>query len=221
MTTYFAFKLADSTQQGIDELLANLAAGTKEPQHPLHTRVSVEIVDEILKNAVEELVGLFQEGTEGAGILHTLLSLIKSTAHVLVRQMLGKHDNAEVAKMASYLSKRRVVLADEIRYGFALPADLANGFRNFFAAVDNGQGKENRDALKMVLQQFADLALVGFYDDFTEPMSLGFIKRKAADLGRSTIHKGLSAAINKLVPQLGQKDLALFTQYYRTLIVDV
>ncbi len=219
MTTYFAFKLADATQQGIDELLSNLEAGNAAPQHALHTRVSVEVTDEILRNCVEELIALFQEGAEGAGILNTLLGLLKGTAHVLVKQMLGKHDNAEVAKMAAYLKSRRVVVDGEVRYGFELPADLAASFSTIFAAIDAGQGKEHKAELQATMLRFGDLALERFYDDFVAPMDLGFIKRKASDLGRSTIHKGIQVAISKLIPQLGQKDLAVFAGYYRSLFV--
>lgn len=219
MTTYFAFKLADATQQGMDELLANLAAGTSTPQHTLHTRVSVEMVDEILRNCVEELIKLFQDGAEGAGILNTLINLLKGTAHGLVKQMLGKHDNKEVARMAEHLRTSRVVIGNEVRFGFELPAALASRFAAVFAAVDAGQGKENRDALQATMLEFAELALIHFYDDFVRPMELGFIKQKVSDVGRATINKGIQVAIKKLVPQLGQKDMALFVAHYRSMIV--
>lgn len=220
MTTYFAFKLADSTQSGVDELLANLAARTAAPQHELHTRVSVEITDEILRNAVEELIHRFQHGAEGAGILHTLLSLLKSTAHMLIRQLLGKHSNDEVARMAEHLKERRVVSGDEVRYGFALPDDLATELRSIFAAIAAGDGVSHRDALHKALLRFADLGIVNFYDEFIKPMDLGFIKRKAADLGRGTINKGVHAAINKLIPGLRQPELAVLAEYYGGLLVD-
>jgi len=220
MTTYYAFKLADSTQQGIDELLKNLDAGTSAPQHDLHTRVSVEITDEILKHSVEELIHRFQAGAEGAGILSTLLSILKSTAHVLVRQLLGKHDNKEVAKMAAYLRARRVEVQGEVRYGFELPADLAQRFKTIFAAIAAGNGVAQKADLNAAMLSFAELALVRFYDDFTAPMELGFIKRKASDIGRSTINKGIHVAMNKLIPQLGQKELEVFAAYYQSLFVD-
>lgn len=219
MTTYFAFKLADTTQQGIDELLANLDSKVAAPQHALHTRVSVELVDEIIKHCVEELLAHFQSGDDGAGVLHTLISLLKGTAHMLVKQMLGKHDNEDVARMAQYLRDRRVVTASgEVRYGFALPAELAAGFKADFAAIAAGNGATQRASLQATMLAFGDEALLRFYDDFVEPMQLGFIKRKAADLGRSTIHKGIQVAMNKLIPSLGQKQLAIFADYYGSLL---
>lgn len=221
MPMYYAFKLADKTQAGIDELLKNLDAGVSAPQHDLHTRVSVEITDEILKHSVEELIHRFQDGAEGAGILATLLNILKSTAHVLVRQMLGKHDNKEVAKMAQYLRDRRVEVNGEVRYGFEFSADLAQKIRAVFAAIAAGDGVAQKPELNAVMLSFADEALVRFYDDFTAPMDLGFIKRKVSDVGRGTINKGMHAAMNKLIPQLRQKELEIFVGYYGSLFIDV
>jgi hypothetical protein len=221
MTTYFAFKPADKVQQEIDALLGKVDGGSKEPLHELHTRVSVAMIDEILKNCVEELVHRFQASAEGAGVLNTLLSILKSTAHVLVKQLLGKHSNEDVAKMAVFLRQRRVVLANgEVRHGFALPDAMAAQFKTVFAAIAAGEGKDKRVELNALMLSFADLALVHFYDDFVTPMDLGFIKRKAADLGRSTISKGIHVAINKLIPQLGNKELAIYADYYGSLLLE-
>lgn len=220
MTTYFSIKLDDATQSGIDELLRNLDSGASAQQHELHTRMSLATADAILKNVVEDMMERFQGG-EGAGILHTLLGILKGTTHVLIRQLLGKHDNAEVAKMAVYLRQRRVVINNDVRFGFEIPADMAASFGTIFAGVRAGQGKDHRAALNDLMQKFADLAVTHYLDDFTSPMDLGFIKRKAAELGRGTINKGVHAALNKLIPSLGQKDLEIFADFFSGMITEV
>lgn len=218
MTTYFAFTLDEATQSGIDELLRNLDSGVSAPQHDLHTKVSLATADAILKSVVEDMMERFSGG-EGAGILHALLGVLKGTTHVLIKQLLGKHDNAEVAKMAVYLRHRRVEVGDQVRFGFELPTDMADSFDSIFAAIQAGQGKEQRMALNTLMQQFADLAVARYLDDFTAPMELGFIKRKAADLGRGTINKGVHAALNKLIPSLGEKELEIFRDFFSGLMI--
>jgi hypothetical protein len=219
MTTYFSIKLDDATQSGIDELLRNLDSGTTAPQHDLHTRVSLATADAILKNIVEDMMDRF-DGGEGAGILHTLLNMLKGATHVLLKQLLGKTDNAEVARLSAYLRDRRVVINNEVRFGFALPADIAASFASLFDAIKAGQGKENRAALNELMQKFADLAVARYLDDFMAPMDLGFIKRKAAELGRGTINKGVHVALNKLVPSLGQKELEIFQDFFSGMIAE-
>lgn len=219
MTTYFSIKLDEATQSGIDELLRNLDSGTSAPQHDLHTKVSLATADAILKNIVEDMMERFGGG-ESAGILHTLLGLLKGSTHVLIKQLLGKADNAEVAKMAVYLRDRRVVVNNEVRFGFEMPADMAAAFAGIFAGIKAGQGKENRAALNDLMQKFADLAVARYLDDFTAPMDLGFIKRKASELGRGTINKGVHVALNKLIPSLGQKDLEVFQDFFSGMIIE-
>lgn len=220
MTTYFAFKLDDATQGGIDELLRNLDSGVNAPQHELHTRVSLATADAILKNVVEDMMERFSGG-ESAGILHTLLGLLKGTTHMLIKQLLGKHDNATVAKMAVFLRQRRVVVGNEVRFGFEMPADMAATFEEAFAGIRAGQGTEQRAALNELMQRFADVAVSRYLDDFTSPMDLGFIKRKAAELGRGTINKGVHAALNKLIPSLDQKELEIFADFFSGMISEV
>ncbi|HET8729839.1 MAG TPA: hypothetical protein VFM34_01855 [Moraxellaceae bacterium] len=221
MTTYFALKLAEPVQQRIDELLRNLDARVAAPQHDLHTQVSIELSDEIMRLCVDELIGRFQAGGEGegAGVLHTLLGLLKSTSHMLIRQMLGKTGNDDVNRMAQYLRDRRLVLGGVTYCGFEVPAEMAARFDQAFAAVAAGEGEPLRGEIQKTMLAFSDLALGRYYDDFVTPMNLGFIKRKASDLGRATISKGTHVAVNKLFPTLRQKELSVWANYFSTLFV--
>lgn len=220
MTTYFAVSLAQPVQQEMDELLKNLDSRVSAPQHDLHTRVSIDLSDDILRICVEELMARFQGG-EGAGILHTLLSILKSTSHMLIRQMLGKGSNEDVNRMAQFLRDRRQVLHGKLLFGFPLPADMAARFSTIFAAIRAGQGEQHRGELTQLMLTFADMAVARFYDDFVAPMELGFLKRKGSDLGRATILKGCHVAVNKLFPHLGQKELEVYADYFDSLLVPV
>lgn len=221
MSTYFAFPLSAPAQQRLDELLKNLDSRASAPQHDLHTQVSIEISDEIMRACVEEIITRFQAGGdgEGAGILHTMLGILKSTSHMLIRQMLGKASNEDVNRMAQYLRDRRLDINGQVLFGFPVPNDLAARFEQAFAHIDAGNGETHRGDAQQAMLAFADLALIRFYDDFIKPMELGFIKRKASDLGRATIAKGVQVAINKLFSGLKQKELKIWSDYFSTLFV--
>lgn len=221
MSTHFAFPLSAPVQQRLDELLKNLDSRASAPQHDLHTRVSIECADEILRACVEEIIARFQAGGDGdgAGILHTMLGILKSTSHMLIRQMLGKASNEDVNRMAQYLRDRRLELNGQVLFGFPVPADLAGRFEQAFAHIDAGNGEAHRGDVQQAMLAFSDLALVRFYDDFVKPMELGFIKRKASDLGRATIAKGVHVAIGKLFAGLKQKELKIWSDYFSTLFV--
>lgn len=220
MTIYFAYRLPDPTQQRLDALLHNLDTRVSTPQHDMHTRVTLELVDETLRTCVEDLIARFQQGSEGAGILHTLLGLLKSTSHMLTRQLLGKTGNDEVNRMADYMRQRRLVLKGQVLHGFAMPDAMVTRFREIFADIARGEGEKRKTDLHQLMMQFADLCMARFYDDFIAPMDLGFIKRKASELGRATLSKATHVAVNRLIPSLGQQELEIFAHYFDELFVE-
>jgi hypothetical protein len=138
---------------------------------------------------------------------------------MLIRQMLGKASNEEVNRMAQYLRDRRLEINGQVLFGFPVPTDLAGRFERAFASIDAGQGEAHRADVQQAMLAFSELALIRFYDDFIKPMELGFIKRKASDLGRATIAKGVHVAINKLFAGLKQKELKIWSDYFSTLFV--
>lgn len=218
MTVYYAFKPSEGLREQISTLLSNLDAGVSAPQHALHTQLSVILTDEVMEHLLMTLVNAMK-GKEGAGILSTLAGLLKSTVHVLIKQLLGKHDNAEVNKMAQYLRDKSLTLNGEARFGFALPDELGNRFVGLLQKTAAGDGVAHKAELVKAMTEFVDLAIANLYDDFTKPMDLGFIKRKAVELGRSTISKGSHSAISKLFPQLGAEELKAFGAIYSEMIV--
>jgi hypothetical protein len=217
MTMYFAFKLAPATQEKMDLLLSNLDAGVSEPQYALHEKLSVELVDEILKNLVEGLLNIGPR--ESSGVLQTFLSILKSTSHMLVKQLLGKESNAQINKNAKYLRDHAVVLNGEKRFGFAFSDDMAAKFDAYFSAVERDEGDVLKPQILALMLEFAEAAMKSFLDEFVQPMELGFIKRKAVDIGRATMHKGMTVAMTKMVPTLGHNQLKAFVQYYREIMI--
>ncbi len=215
MTVYYAMTLSEQLRSDISTLLTNLDQPGSAPQHALHTQISIAMADEILENLLMSLINAMKHNGEGAGILGTLANLIKGTVHVLIRQLLGKHDNAEVSKMAQYLRDKSLLLNGESRFGFAMPEPLGQTMMDLLAKIDAGEGVAHKADMTRAMLTFTDMAIDRFYDDFVAPMELGFIKRKAVDIGRSTIHKGAHAAIGKLFPQLGEAELRNFAEIYR------
>lgn len=218
---YFALKPSDQLRDQIRALLGNLDAGVKEPQHHLHTQISIRMTDEVLDGLLMSIVNAMKGEGEGAGILGTLTSLLKSTVHVLIKQMLGKHDNAEVSRMAQYLRDRSLNINGEMRLGFPLTDAFGSRMLSLLDEAKAGQGEKHRADMTAVMGEFVDLATVKLYDDFVGPIPLGFILRKGAQLGRSTIHKGSHSAITKLFPTLKADDLKAFAEIYAEMFIKV
>lgn len=211
---YFAFKPSDQLRDDIQTLLRNLDSGNSEPQHRLHTQISVRMTDEVMDHMLMSMVNAMKGEGESAGILGALAGVLRSTVHVLIRQMLGKHNNAEVNKMAKYLRDRSIIVKGEFRLGFDLPDAYGANMISLLEKSLGGEGEAHRAALIQAMSQFVDMAVARLYDEFVAPIHLGFVMRKAADLGRSTVSKGSHSAINRVFPQLGKEELKTFAGIY-------
>lgn len=218
---YFAIKPSDTLRDQILTLLKNLDSGVKEPQHKLHTQISILMTDEILDNLLMSIVHAMQGEGESAGILGTLTNLLKSTVHVLIRQMLGKHDNAQVNHMAKYLRDRSLTLNGEFRLGFPLTEAFGSNMISLLDQAIAGEGEKCRGELTKAMGEFIDLSTAKLYDEFVEPIHLGFILRKAANLGHSTINKGSHSAIGRVFPTFNGEQIKTFSLIYEKMFIKV
>lgn len=218
---YFAIKPSDTLRDQILTLIKNLDSGVKEPQHKLHTQISILMTDEVLDNLLMSIVNAMKGEGEGAGILGTLTNLLKSTVHVLIRQMLGKHDNAEVNRMAKYLRDRSLTINGEFRLGFPLTEAYGARMIDLLQKALAGDGDKHRAELTKAMDEFIDLSTTKLYDEFVEPIQLGFILRKAASMGHSTINKGSHSAIGRVFPTFSNEQIKTFAGIYADMFIKV
>jgi hypothetical protein len=218
---YFAIKPSDTLRDQITTLIKNLDSGVKEPQHKLHTQISILMTDEVLDQLLMSIVNAMKGEGEGAGILGTLTNMLKSTVHMLIRQMLGKHDNAEVNRMAKYLRDRSLTINGEFRLGFPLTEAFATNMMEHLSKALAGEGDKHRAAILAAMGEFIDLATVKLYDEFVEPIQLGFILRKGANLGHTTINKGSHSAISRVFPTFTSDQIKTFAAIYMDMFIKV
>jgi hypothetical protein len=221
MTYYFAIKPSDTLRDQITTLIKNLDSGVKEPQHKLHTQISILMTDEILDQLLMSIVNAMKGEGEGAGILGTLTNMLKSTVHMLIRQMLGKHDNAEVNRMAKYLRDRTLSLNGEFRLGFPLTDAFGSNMIDLLNKALAGEGDKYRTQLTAAMGEFIDLSTARLYDDFVDPIQLGFILRKGANLGHTTINKGSHSAISRVFPTFNAEQIKTFAAIYADMFIKV
>lgn len=220
MTAYFGFAPTEPLKQNIQTLLANLASKTSDPQYHLADKISIEMTDEIIDNLLLNLVKSMQH-SEGSGFLNFLGGFLKKAMHGLLKMMLGKTSNEQVAKRAEFLRARFLNLPNDItRIGFVMPDSLYQDFMKHFAAIEAGQGKSHVAGMVKAMQDFADLSMIHFFDDFIEKMDLGLIMRKGAHAVRAGIAKENHSTIAKLIPSLGEEELKHFANYFRNMLVE-
>lgn len=218
MTYYFAFPLAASLQTKIDETLAGQAVG-RFPDPSASVDIAIGTTDAIVKVTAEDVIQILKHNGEGAGILEMLAKLLKSTMHVLIRQIMGKVDHKEQERLAGFLRNRRIVISGETRFGFVMPTALGETLEGVLENIDHGRMEHVRSELTTAMLEFVDHAVKNFYEDFTQCLELGMIKRKMVDIGHGTVLKGCHSAVRKLFASMSDDDLARVAQHYHTMFV--
>ncbi len=220
MATYLGFAPTDTLKNDIQQLLANLANKSAEPQYHLANRISAVMTDEIIDCLLLNLVKSISHG-ESSRMINFLGSFLKKTMHVMLKMMLGKASNSEIDRRTEFVRARFLNLPNDIpRLGFPMPQDLYQEFQRHFSAIDAGQGKEHTEAMVACMLRFADLALVHFYDEFVDKLDLGMILRKGAAVTRAGIHKENHSILPKMIRSLEPTDMKLFADYFRGMLVE-
>lgn len=218
MSYVFAFPLAADLQTKIDNMLSGHAKG-EYVDAKVSTDLAIGTTDGVTKALALDVIEILKSNGEGAGLLGVLANLLKSTMHVLIRQIMGKVDHSEQDKLAGYLKNRRIEVNGSPRFGFVMPDALGARFDELLTRIAGGNLVSARPDITKAMQDFVAVAVTSFYDEFTSCIDLGFVKRKMVDVGRGTIIKGSQSTVNKLFATMSDEDLQKVTAHYATMFV--
>lgn len=218
MTAYFGLKPSPELKTQIETALIRAKQGSGgEPMYLIRDVVALGITDELIETLLIQLVHMLPE-SDKRDTMEKLSNFIKSTVHMLMKQLLNKDTDENVLKSTEFLALSTHYKDGELRVGNPLPDDLVAQMKASFAAVAAGDGKATKPALTTQFKLFNDLLIKHFLEDFSQTLDLGMFKRKAASIAQSGITKAVHVAINKLIPSLNQIELESFTKHYDALI---
>ena len=220
MATYYAIPCPEGLRKNFAVLIHNFENDIGAPQNQLLIAVANEYTDKIIEVMILGNSQLLDEDTFAAKVLNNVASVVKATAHTLIKQVLHKMKNQEMAPLTAQIRARKLVIAEQEYISFPIPTELAQRYRQCFMAIRNGDISARTPLMEAMLE-FSLVANHYFYTESIRPLKLGLITRKIADLGGVTINKASQAAIKKLIPQLNIEELQGFIDYLEPFFVDV
>lgn len=220
MATYYAVPCPDGLRENFAKLVDNFEKGVGEPQNALLIAVANDYTDKIVEVMILGNSQLLNPDSFAAKVLNNVAIVVKSTAHTLIKQVLHKMKNQDMAPLTAQIRARKLVIGANEYISFRVPAALASRYRHCFAAIKAGDVSV-RSQFMECMQEFSLLANHYFYVESVKPLKLGAITRKMVDLGGVTINKASQAAIKKLIPHLTIEELQVFVAYLEPFFVDV
>ena len=219
MAHYFGFVPSDKLKALIIEAEQVITSEVKTDYYPYRDALTHQTARDLIDNL---LVGLIEiiPNPERQASMRKIVATIERASDTLLNILLGKENNEEVLPSFHFLRDRATFIDNEglKRVGFKLSEKDAEIIDKGFAAVT----PEHIDmkTFKTALETMNEETLTHFISRYAETLKLGMIKRKAVPVAKAAIDKGMSMALNKLLPDLPDNSLNRLANYYRPFIVE-
>lgn len=220
MAYYFGFLPSDKLTNMIDEAERIIASNEQVDYYPYRNELTQQIARELIDNLLVSLIDVIPNPERQAS-MRKIVSTIERSTETLLNVLLGKDKNEDIIPSFNFLKNQSMFIDNEDmrRVGFKLSEASAQTIIEGFAAI--APDTVDKAKFKMALETMTEEALTHFISRFTETLKLGMIKRKSIPVAKAAIDKGLSIAINKLLPQLPDAGLNRLAKFYRPYLIKI
>lgn len=220
MTYYFGFVPSDKLNDMIDEAERIITSDEQVDYYPYRNELTQQIARELNDNLLVSLIDVIPN-PERQAAMRKIVGTIERATETLLNVLLGKDKNEDIMPSFNFLKNETMFIDNECtrRVGFKLPKSSANTIVEGFDAVtpDN----VDKSQFKIALETMNEEALTHFISRFTETLKLGMIKRSSIPVAKAGIDKGMSMALNKLLPQLPDAGLNRLARFYSPFLVKI
>ncbi|HSP86212.1 MAG TPA: hypothetical protein VLN09_10825 [Psychrobacter sp.] len=219
MAHYFGFVPSDKLKALIIDAEQIIASNEEVEYYPYRDALTHQTARDLIDNLLVGLVEIIPNPERQASMRKVVVTVERST-DTLLNILLGKENNEEVMPSFHFLRDRATFIDNDgiKRVGFKLSEKHAEIIDKGFAAIT----PEHIDTktFKIALETMNEETLTHFISRFAETLKLGMIKRKSVPIAKAAIDKGMSMALNKLLPDLPDSSLNRLANYYRPFIVE-
>ena len=219
MTYYFGFVPSEQLKALIIEAEQVIASDTKTDYYPYRDALSHQTARDLTDKLLVGLVDIIPNPERQAS-MRKIVGTIERATDTLLNILLGRENNEEVLPSFHFLRDKATFIDNEgmKRVGFKLSEADAKIINEGFAAITPEH--VDRAKFKAALEIVNEETLTHFISRYAETLKLGMIKRKSVPMAKAAIDKGMSMALNKLLPDLPDSSLNRLANYYRPFIIE-
>ena len=218
MAHYFGFVPSDKLKALITEAEQVVESNESVDYYPYRDALTHQTARDLIDNLLVGLGDIIQN-PERQAAMRKVVGTVEKATDTLLNILLGKENNEEVLPSFHFLRDRATFIDNDgiKRIGFQLSDKDAMTIDKGFAAIT----PEHTDmkTFKTALETMNEETLKHFVSRYAETLKLGMIKRKSVPVAKAAIDKGMSMALNKLLPDLPDTSLNRLANYYRPFIV--
>lgn len=220
MTHYFGFIPSDKLNAMINEAERIIDSKSQVDYYPYRNELTQQIARELIDNLLVSLIDVIPN-PERQAAMRKIVSTIERATETLLNVLLDKDKNEDIMPSFNFLKNQSMFIDNEgkRRVGFRLSEISAQTITQGFAAVT--PKTVDKAKFKTALETINEEALTHFISRFTTTLKLGMIKRKSIPIAKAAIDKGMSMALNKLLPQLPDAGLNRLARFYSPFFVEI
>lgn len=219
MSRYFGFVPSDKLKSLIDEADQIVASGADVEYYKYRDALTHQTARDLIDTLLVGLVDIIPHA-ERQERMRKIIAKIEGASETLLNILLNKGTNAEVMESFNFLKDKAMFVDNDgvNRVGYKLAETEADTIQAGFDATqpDSTNMAKLKESLSTINESTLDHFVVGFADT----LKLGMIKRKSVPVAKGVIDKGMSMALNKLMPDLPDDSLNRLADYYRPFIVE-
>ena len=218
MAHYFGFVPSDKLKALISEAEQVIASDENVDYYPYRDALTHQTARDLTDNLLIGLVEIIPNPERQAS-MRKIVATIERASDTLLNILLGKENNEEVMPSFNFLRDHGTFIDNEgvKRIGFKLSDTDTKTIDEGFASITPEH--VDRAKFKTALETMNEATLTHFVSRYAETLKLGMIKRKSVPVAKSAIDKGMSMALNKLLPDLPNDSLNRLANYYRPFII--
>jgi len=219
MAHYFGFVPSDKLKALISEAEQVVASNEDVEYYPYRDALTHQTAHDLTDNLLVGLVEIIPNPERQAS-MRKIVGTIERATDTLLNILLGKENNKDVLPSFNFLRDHASFTDNKgvQRVGFKLSETDAKTIVEGFAAITPEH--VDRAKFKTALETMNEETLTHFVSRYAETLKLGMIKRKSVPVAKSAIDKGMSMALNKLLPDLPNDSLNRLANYYRPFIIE-
>jgi len=219
MAHYFGFVPSDKLKALISEAEQVVASNEDVEYYPYRDALTHQTARDLTDNLLVGLVEIIPNPERQAS-MRKIVGTIERATDTLLNILLGKESNKDVLPSFNFLRDHASFTDNKgvQRVGFKLSETDAKTIVEGFAAITPEH--VDRAKFKTALETMNEETLTHFVSRYAETLKLGMIKRKSVPVAKSAIDKGMSMALNKLLPDLPNDSLNRLANYYRPFIIE-
>lgn len=215
---YIAAPSRQTLEDNVNSFLAAMKSRVHTPQNALFTQIALEFVDQELEIVFFAATRQIELTAFRTRLVDALGGLIEKTAHGLIRSIIARLDNQELARLVSYVEDRRIYLDGVSHVSFPLPEHFTTRFQVMHEALMSGNVNDVEAQLR-VINEFIDIALEYLLVKPTALIDLGFLARKGVALGHSSIRSLAHSTVRKLLTDVSIAEKQRIATYFYNLML--